>query len=687
MTAPAALIAIDLVLKASAILAATACAALLLRRSSASARHLLWTLGLAGSLAIPALSTAVPRWQLPIVRIESAPVAGSVPASAAPVSRELIDAAGAISAPHIAETVSPVSPVSPARHSASTWPIAQIVLLVWLAGAVVILARLLLGLALVGLMTGRSRQVTSATWLPYARGLAEALGVRRVRFVRGGSASMPMACGLFRAVVLMPVDADEWPDERLRIVLLHELAHVKRRDCLTHAIAQLACAAYWFNPLVWIAAKRLRVERERACDDLVLRAGTRGTEYADQLLEIARVMHEGRFPAVLGGATLAMAHRSQLEGRLMAILDPSVPRRGLSRVRVVTAVGAACVIVLALASVQPWAQTNGGEHVLSAQSMGGVVPLVQPAPEPQPQRRERGLEPKDIDQIKDGIRDGIREGIGSGVGTGVGVGVDIASGVVASVVQGVADGVASGISGRITGAVTGGITGGVVDGVNAVVDAVAAAAQDAAPVIAQKRPGSPQSTTSDRREANSRAAAALIEALKDSDKGVRDAALSALVDMRDPRIFDPLTVALKDSSADTREKAAFGLGQLRDPRAIEPLTTALRDSSADVREQAVFALGQIRDRRATSPVVTALKDENASVRKQAAFALGQLRDPAAVDPLVAALHDSNAEVREQAAFALGQIRDPRAVDGLSAALKDSNTSVRRQAAFALGQIR
>ena len=131
----------------------------------------------------------------------------------------------------------------------------------------------------------------------------------------------------------MPADADAWPVERLRIVLLHELAHVKRRDCLTHLLAQAACAVYWFNPLAWMAARQARAERERACDDLVLAAGTRGSDYAEELLQIARVMRSGRFPAVLAGATLAMAHRSQLEGRLMAILDPRIPRRGLTRLR------------------------------------------------------------------------------------------------------------------------------------------------------------------------------------------------------------------------------------------------------------------------------------------------------------------------------------------------------------------
>ena len=165
---------------------------------------------------------------------------------------------------------------------------------------------------------------------------------------------MPMASGIFKPSVLMPEDANRWPLERLRIVLLHELAHVKRRDCLTHVIVQLACALYWFNPLAWIAARHVRTERERACDDLVLACGTRGPDYAEELLEIARVMRGGRYPALLAGATLAMAHRSQLEGRLIAILDPKVPRAAVSRLRTaLTAVGVACALA-PLAAMQPW---------------------------------------------------------------------------------------------------------------------------------------------------------------------------------------------------------------------------------------------------------------------------------------------------------------------------------------------
>lgn len=312
----------DAIAKATFVLAVAALASLSLRRASAAVRHAVWTFGLAGALVLPALTLALPRWQLPVLTISS-PVTTALDAShaalarpervAPPISRGSDDSSRTVSAP--AAPATPSLANTPAFRP--NWPL--VILAIWAAGASIILARLALGLAAVVVMSRRTQRVTDAPWLPLGRQLASELGItRQVSFLGSRTATMPMAWGVLRAAVLMPAEADCWPAERLRVVLLHELAHVKRRDCLTHVLAQLACAVYWFNPLAWMAARQVRTERERACDDLVLAAGTRGSDYANQLLEIARVMRAGRFPAVLASATLAMAHRSQLEGRLMA---------------------------------------------------------------------------------------------------------------------------------------------------------------------------------------------------------------------------------------------------------------------------------------------------------------------------------------------------------------------------------
>ena len=671
----------DAIAKATVVFATAGIISVALRRGSAASRHMVWTLALISVLVLPALSMALPRWQLALVTVNGGvqlPTAAQLPASSFPlpagsgpaispidVQRAPAKGGGAPGARERSAISAAVPATDVLARANVSWP--ALLLVVWAVGASLGPGRLAAGIVVVQWMSRRIERVSDAPWLPQAHSLAKMLGVSpRIAFLRSRRAAMPMAWGIFRPTVLMPADADAWPAERLRIVLLHELAHVKRRDCLTHMVAQVACAFHWFNPLVWIAARHARTERERACDDLVLAAGTRGPDYATQLIEIARVMRAGRFPAMLAGASLAMAHRSELEGRLMAILDPHLPRTGVSRFRTAAATAMFALAVMPLASVQPWTMVAADPQ---SASLPQPAPHAEPTPAtprpdavPTPMPDRAASSRPDAERAARAIASSVQSAVQDSVHNGVHTSVQ--SSVQTSVEHAIGTAVHSALAGLDE--------------------------HDLEAQVNDKNNAQEANRRADRDQSKStdpRMIAALTAALKDTDKEVRETALHALVQMRDPGIFEPLVQALADAAPDVREQAASGLGQLRDRRAVEPLTNALKDQNADVREQAAFALGQLRDRSAIPGLTAALKDTDEDVREQAVFALGQMRDPASVDALIMATRDAKANVREQAVFALGQIRDRRAVEPLISGLKDANAEVREQSAFALGQIR
>src|SRR6266404_8969082 len=161
-------------------------------------------------------------------------------------------------------------------------------------------------------------------WIEEAERLVPELRMNRgLYLLESAHVSVPFVLYLWRPIIVIPEAAAEWPWGRIRAVLLHELAHIKRNDAHIQTLAQMACAAYWFNPLVWFAANQLRVECERACDDSVLMGGTSRADYATHLYEIARACSA---PASAPFAIGLAVHRSQLEQRLVAILNPRTPR-------------------------------------------------------------------------------------------------------------------------------------------------------------------------------------------------------------------------------------------------------------------------------------------------------------------------------------------------------------------------
>jgi hypothetical protein len=155
--------------------------------------------------------------------------------------------------------------------------------------------------------------------------------------------------GVMRPVVFLPAEADKWSPQRLEAVLVHELAHVRRRDFASQALAEVACALYWFNPIVWLGARAMRAAAERAADDAVLACGVRPSDYASDLLEIAKGLGGHR---VLAGAGVFIMTNDRLEKRLRYVLSATARRKGVTMFHALVAAAACAMAATGLVSLR-----------------------------------------------------------------------------------------------------------------------------------------------------------------------------------------------------------------------------------------------------------------------------------------------------------------------------------------------
>jgi len=310
--------------------------ALLLRRSSAAVRHLVWTAGIVTLLLVPLLSRVLPDWHVPVTQAVWSPSELPFTPVATPPA----------AVPNVADTP-PLAPAPPPHRPADYWPWA---VAIWALGTCVLAVFFAAGAVRLARLAHSARAVDDERIAGFAETAAHGLGVPRRRFRLRWSdrASTPMTWGVWRPVVLLPAEAAGWDDDRLRHVLLHEIAHVKRWDVATQAVSTLACVLYWFNPLAWWAARQMLVERERACDDLVLGNGARPSDYAHGLLDIARSLGADW---TTSRVSPAMARRSQISGRLLAVLDPQRQRHGVRKPAIVAGAAVALALVLPAASL------------------------------------------------------------------------------------------------------------------------------------------------------------------------------------------------------------------------------------------------------------------------------------------------------------------------------------------------
>jgi len=273
----------DSALKATLILFAAWTAALALRRASADVRHMIW---LVAMLAVALL-----------------PAALSIPQTAIPTAARIVVPAIAVS-PQVAMQKLP-------------W-----LLIVWAAGASIVLLRLLAGIVAAARITRSANNVDGVLYSDLA--------------------ATPMTWGFLRPVVILPAYAIDWTAQERDLVIRHEHAHIQRHDWLWQILASLTTAVFWFHPLLWLASIQLRREAEGAVDDCVLANGVEPSDYAGRLLEVARQLRG--LPAPV--AVIPMIRKPELETRVRSILDPSRRRSSAGfLVRCAIALAAAALIL------------------------------------------------------------------------------------------------------------------------------------------------------------------------------------------------------------------------------------------------------------------------------------------------------------------------------------------------------
>ena len=753
----------DVAVRSTVLLAVAGMVALLLRRRPATVRHRVWTLALAGVLSLPVIGVIVPELPLsiplPDLRASATQAASPTPFVAdgsdgrararaewsvstqrppvtdTPDRHGFTD--GAADSNHASRVTAAFGTTAPSLEDVAlldsqtpssledrqttlsiVWP--QWVLSIWVIGAGVPLGRLLVGRFLRRRLGQTARPVTDPERVGMFEQIAAELEIRRpVQLLESDAISGPVTWGCWRAVVAVPAAAETWTEDKWRVVLLHELTHVRRGDCLSQLVSQLTCVVHWFNPLAWFGAASLRLEGERACDEEVLRAGTRASDYAAHLLDITQACQPRDWTA---SATVGMARRSQLEGRLLDILEPvrsQAPSTGL-RTAASAVVGAT---ILAVAAVQPAAvagpnqppQPNlqrplstvpppsagrtpaDDEASFTSATRMAVVAEIQAHPS------GRVLVEDPVDRLDALVRPARPEQTPTGVSAAVEQdpeetdgGPERAESVWGVAVEGsqwsnlefdwdqaqyeflveqyefefefgfggqdVYFGVeqhnAKPLDDRVISAFIGALD-----------DAEADVRRSAAIGLG--------------RDGVERAVGPLSEALSDSDVGVREAAAGALGRIGSEDAVPGLVRALRDDEPRVAVLAAAALGRMRSEAAVPGLSAALDHDTAEVRAQIVHALGRIRSSAAVGGLVIALGDAEPDVRMAAAGALGAIRDAAAVEGLIVALDDSDPRVVRYAIRALARIDDERAIDALTEAVGHDDPNVRRAAIVAL----
>ena len=324
----------------------------LFRKRSASLRHFVLSLSLAGLLLLPFFPYLGLDWETSLLPART--TASSVLLRAAAAQKSGGNAPGRIATGDVFLLPSGSSsalemPAQSELLQNQSGPFFKIAIpFIWSVGLIILLLRLAAGLLGALRLTRKGEDVRDSSWrILLERFLAAIHLQRKVRLKSHHDVLFPLTWGFIRPVVLIPDGHAAWTDEQRSSALIHELSHVKRADFLVMVLVRLSLAVFWFNPLSWVVFRRLKNEQEEACDELVLRSGIKPSTYAANLLffKSAAGTRSSHFAALLG---LFGFGKSVFNERLAAILRQ---KWTFQEVKMKTKILLFCAVIMAVALI------------------------------------------------------------------------------------------------------------------------------------------------------------------------------------------------------------------------------------------------------------------------------------------------------------------------------------------------
>ena len=660
-----------ILLKITCVLLIALCATLAMQRASAGSRHLVWLLSLGALLVLPAVAVWAPLEVAVLPQAVGTGEIGGMGKMGGMGGLDPVNVANTSSAPATPVTVEPAPPDQPIP------PILPILLGIWGIVAGLLAVRLLIGALAVRRIVRRAQPLDDARWQTPLYEIADRLGLDAApRVLRSSDVKMPFAAGLLSPTIVLPAESDDWSADRRSAVLVHELGHVRRRDLVGHTLGRIACALYWFHPLVWTAARRLRAESEQACDDLALTFGARPSDYAEHLLDIVTCVRDHNTPSV----ALAMAHRKEFEGRMLAILNPELRRRGPSRVQGASYAFALAGMALLIGAVMPVEKQVAGHEsrvaenaersALSAQDSTTDVRQepqdTEPAPRPEPKARPSALDTRLSTSISTHIstKVNLSQIIDRALG-GKALALASDTAVVRALIERLKDEdadvrqAAADALGRIGNPMA-------IPELVKVLDDPQPDVQEAAlDALAHFEHGVP--------------AAPVQRMLGSANADMRQRAIDILMNMHSMASLPAISGLVADVDADVRQSAIQAIQEMGSPSAAGSVMPALDDRDADVRQAAVEALSQLGGAISDAALDKLLQDADANVRQATVEYISERRVTSKTAQLITLLDDRSGDVRQAAAEALTEIRTPESHAALRRALTNSDPDVRRTA--------